>query len=270
MCGRPAPPVSQLGRGRVHQFLAVRGSTCRRVLALVLECAPRRRVQVPASDERVRTRTGLDPRVRRAGRGRRRPRDHLSQYHRGDQPPRVPAKAFGRRCRGHDRGGAPRELAAVGPRCPPALRGVLPRRHVHRGRRHRSARRCTPTEAAGDHRCVERHRVVAAARGDRARGPRAGRARVRRRGTARSPPAVARVRRFRGVERPQDVRAIRRRRARRTARRPSSTAIRSWRAAARSIWSISTRSPGPIRPTGKKQGRRTCSARLRWTRPSVS
>ena len=47
---------------------------------------------------------------------RRRRRDHLPQHDRGDQPPRVPAAARARGRRRHDRRRAPREPAALGAR----------------------------------------------------------------------------------------------------------------------------------------------------------
>ena len=64
-------------------------------------------------------------------------------------------------------------------------------------------------------------------------------------------------RRLRRLERPQDVRAVRRRRAHRSPATRSPTAIRSWPAAAPSTSSISTRSCGPSRPSARRPARPT-------------
>ena len=71
--------------------------------------------------------------------------------------------------------------------------------------------------ALGDHGGVERDRLVATDRRDRGGRPRAWGARVPRRRPARAAPTAAAGGRFRRLERSQDVRAVRRRRPRRSA-----------------------------------------------------
>ena len=109
--------------------------------------------------------------------------------------------------------------------------------------------------AAGDHRRVERHRLDAAARRDHRGRPRRAACRCVVDAAQLAPHRpLPRRRRLRRVERPQDVRAVRRRRARRPPRLRSPTATRSSPAAAPSTSSISTRSCGPTRPSARRPG----------------
>ena len=112
---RAAIPVH--GRGGVYRGPAAGGGPGGGVRPLVLQRAPRGRLQVAGVHRRVRGRPGGRPRVRRPGRGRARRRrgDHLPQHHRGAQPPRLPAAAGARRRRRHHRGRAPRQPAALVP-----------------------------------------------------------------------------------------------------------------------------------------------------------
>ena len=141
--------------------------------------------------------------------------------------------------------------------CRAPVRRVRHRRHLHRRRRRRRPRRRAPPAAAGGHRRVERHRLAAADRRHRRRRPRAGVPGAGRRRPARTPPPAPGRRRLRGLERPQDVRTLRRRRADRPPGGVRRRATRSSPAAAPSTWSTSTRSPGPTRPTARRPARPT-------------
>ena len=108
--------------------------------------------------------------------------------------------------------------------------------------------------AARDHRRIERHRLVAAARRDHRRRPRPRRPRLRRRRPAGAPPPAACHGRFRGLERPQDVRPVRGGRPRRARASASPMGTRSSPEAGPSTWSTSTRWRGPTRPSGRRPG----------------
>ena len=124
-----------------------------RLPAVVLERAPRRRLQVADGHRRLRGGPRRGPALRRPRRTRRR-RHHRAQHHRGHQPPGLPAAAHRRRRDRHDRHRAPRQPAAVGPhRRPPPLRRVRPDGTLHRrrgrgrARRRRRGPRCWPSPA---------------------------------------------------------------------------------------------------------------------------
>ena len=153
-----------------------------------------------------------------AATGRR--RDHLPQHHRGDQPSRLPA--------------SPRSRRVVLTTVVEHHANLLPWSRLARCRYVECDADGTFDVDAVDRGAGRRDRApgcsaitgasnvtgwVAADRRHHRRGPRARRARARRRRPARAAPAAAHQRRLRGLERPQDVRAVRRRRPHRTPRR---------------------------------------------------
>ena len=108
---------------------------------MVLERAPRCRLQVTGVHRRVRARPFRHSPFRRPVGRRRRHRDHLPEHHRGDQPSRVQPPADVGRRRRHDGRRTPRQSPPVGPSESPSVRRVLIRRHLRRRRRHCGARR---------------------------------------------------------------------------------------------------------------------------------
>ena len=209
-------------------------------------------------------------RYRRSGRRRRRRRDHLSEHNRSNQPSRLPAPPRARRRDRLDRRRTPRQPPAVDANWPGPLRRMRIRRHL-RARRHcRRARRHTSTETARDHRRVERHRMDADDRRHHHRRARSRDSGLRGRSPARTAPATSRGRGLHRMERPQDVRAVRCRRARRTPPPRSAKATRSSPAAAPSTSSTSTKWLGPTRPNAKRPDLRTSSVPSRCTPRSTS
>ena len=85
--------VCQPRRRRLHRRPARGRGPGERLPPVVLERAPRRRIQVSAVDRRVRSGPGRRPGLRRPADRQRRRGHHLSQHHRGHQPPGLPAPA---------------------------------------------------------------------------------------------------------------------------------------------------------------------------------
>ena len=152
-----------------------------------------------------------------------------------------------------------------------ALRRVRSGRHLRRRRRRGRPRRQSPRPRllAADRR-LERHRMVAAAVRHHRRRPRPGCPGGARRRPARPPPAHPGRGRLRGLQRPQAVRPLRRRRPRRARPPPSPKATPSWPAAGPSTSSTSTRCGGPSPPNARRPGRPTSSGPWPSKRPSTS
>ena len=157
-----AAPLPEPRRRGLHERAPRSRRPGARLRPLVLERAPRRGLQVAHRDRRVRAGARRVPPLRGPPIRRRR-RDHLPQHDRGDQPPRVPAPSDRRRRRGHHRGRAPRQPAAVGAGCAAPLRRMRARRHLRCRRRDRRARRRSSSPPPRDHRRVQRHRMDARA-----------------------------------------------------------------------------------------------------------
>ena len=262
---RRRPPLPEPRRRRVHRRAPGGRGARQRLPAVVLERASRRRLQVAPRDRRLRARTARDPSRSPAATpsaGRR--RDLLPEHDRGDQPPRVPVAAL-----------APTDvvvttvvehhanLLPVGARQPAPIRRV---------RRLDGTFTVDDVIAALDE--TPRPKLLAITGASNvtgwmppideivARRARAWRARLPRRRPARAAPPAPDAGRLRGVERPQDVRAVRSGCARRPAPERSPKATRSSPAAARSTSWTSTRSSGPSHPNAKRPVRRTCSAAI--------
>ena len=253
----PRPRLRRLDAGP-----AVGGRPGQRVPALVLERAPRRRLQVAAGHGRLRggprQRAPLRP---AAGRWRRR-RDPGAQHHRGHQPPGLPAGPGPRRRGGHHGGRAPRQPAALGAGGDAALGGM----------RHRAAPSRRPT-SCGSSTTAGRPALLALTGASNVTGWLPPVEEICAEAHARGVPVLldaAQLAPHRPLPTGPDFVAFSGHKLyapfgagalHRAPARSSSRATRSWPAAARSTWSTWTRSSGRIRPSARRPARPTSSAR---------
>ncbi len=153
---RPHAPLHQPRQCRQHAAAAKRRGGRQQLSSLLLERAPRGRVQVACQHSGIRRGARHDRRFR--WRGPETQHRHLRQEHdRGDQQARLSIPCSGYECRPLDRDGASLERSALA--CPRASRpGARHRRRPARRRRRRPpARRVRPTGSAAD--SIAEHRM---------------------------------------------------------------------------------------------------------------